>query len=112
TLERHRTHSSIRPIIGIVLSKEDLQAPAGERAVGWALCRHDDLKRKEPNNVEHHPVSPRAACFPREGLSRIPRPGRDGQVAPAEWIYRQGSPLGRQSRRYLSDVIHEFHYGS
>jgi hypothetical protein len=47
---------------------------------------------------------PRAACHPREGVSRVPRRGRHGQMASTEWIHRQGASHGRQSRRHLPDV--------
>src|SRR5262245_64966161 len=65
---------------------------------------------KGAHDAEHRPVSPSATRGAREGLSGVPRRGGDGQMATAERIHGQGSPHGRQGRRHVQDVVHEFHY--
>src|SRR5258708_6463454 len=45
----------------------------------------------------------------REDLSRLPRAGRDGQVASAEWLHLHRASHGPESRRLLPDVLSEFH---
>src|SRR5262249_19033737 len=39
---------------------------------------------KGADNAEHRPVSPGTTCGAREGVSGVPRRGRDGQMASAE----------------------------
>src|SRR5262245_15995654 len=68
--------------------------------------------RKGANDGQYCPVSPGATRGTGEGLSGVPRRGCDGQMAPAKRLYGQGSPHGRQSRRHLQDVVHEFHHGA
>src|SRR5262249_30651576 len=65
---------------------------------------------KGADDAEHRPLSPRAACDPREDLPGVPRRRRDGQMASAERVHGQGSPPGRQGWRYLQDVVHEFQH--
>src|ERR1700731_2362364 len=43
---------------------------------------------------KHHPTPPCAPGDPGENLSGVPRCGRTGQVASAEWIHGQGSSPG------------------
>ena len=55
--------------------------------------------------VRFHRVLDRAA---RARLPRLPRRRRHGQVAAAERLHRPGPPDGRQGRRQLPHVVHEF----
>ena len=48
---------------------------------------------KGVDDVEHRPVPPGATRIAREGLSGVPRRRRDGEVASATRIHRQGPPL-------------------
>jgi len=48
-----------------------------------------------------------APCASGAHLSGVPRRRGDGKVATAIRFHLQGSPPGCQSRRHLSDVVHE-----
>ena len=60
---------------------------------------------------KYYSTSPRPPIDTRKDLQGISRSRRDGQMASAERIYRQGAPDGRQNWRRLQNVVHEFHYG-
>ena len=62
-----------------------------------------------PNTVRLHRVSGHEA---RQGLSRLHRSGRDGEVAAAQRLYLHGAPLRRESRRHIQDVVSQLHTGA
>src|SRR5262245_36226822 len=55
----------------------------------------------------HRPPAPRAPRPCRARLSRLPRPRRNGQMAPAARLYRQGPPERHAGGRRLPDVVHQ-----
>ena len=60
-----------------------------------------------PNTVRLHRVLARKT---REGLSRVHRAGRDGQVAAAKWLHLHRASHGPESRWIVPDVVSQFHY--
>ena len=58
------------------------------------------------NTIRLHRV---LRATPEEGLSGFPGRRRDGEMASAERIHRQGPPDGRKGGRDVQDVVHEFH---
>src|ERR1700704_252234 len=59
---------------------------------------------------KHDPSPSDAPGDTGENLPGVLGFGRDDKVASAEWIYWQGSSPGRESRRHLPDVVHQFHH--
>ena len=47
---------------------------------------------------------------PERVYQRLPRPRRDGEVAAAARLHRQGPPDGRPRRRRLPDVVHQLRH--
>ena len=73
----------------------------------------DSPSREEIRHVRAHqyrPTPPRAARTRRASVSGLPRSRRDGQVASAARLHRQGPPDGRARRRRLPDVVHELRH--
>src|SRR6266550_4652199 len=68
-------------------------------------------ERKINNAKQHDSSSPRPPSDARKNLQGISRSRRDGQMASAKRIHRQGAQDGRQSWWHLQNVVHEFHDG-
>src|SRR5215831_5528550 len=60
---------------------------------------------------EYDPVAPRFPRAARASVQSIFGRRRDGQMAATEWLHRQGPSSGRESRRHIQNVVHEFHHG-
>src|SRR5215510_14046296 len=60
---------------------------------------------------KHYSTSPRPSSDARKSLQGVSRSGRDGQMASAERIHRQGASDGCESWRQLQNIVHEFYVG-
>ncbi len=70
---------------------------------------HDPKSQPGSNCWRHRSSASRIRHQAGEGLSRVPRCGRHGEMAAAQRLHLQGPPYGPEGRRHIQDVVHQFH---
>src|SRR5690606_37037695 len=108
------TVDSRRKFVGRNSFRHLPQAEAAVSGVGSPRARTSLGQRDRPFNLgdEHvrknDSAASRVSCSAGARLSSLLGRGGGGEVAASERIYLQGPPDGRQSRRYVQDVVHQF----
>src|ERR1700719_728282 len=94
------------------LTRGRISRPAGPRLLvpsSRSLWK-EKHENKQTRVNKHDPSSPSLARRPGKDLPRVSGCRRDGEMASAEWIHRQGTSDGCEDGRHLQNVVHEFNH--